>query len=70
MTIIKQGDRVAIINFSNGKYFLEGYARLLGEISPTYWRVELETDGVLCERYVDPEAQKNPEAYIDELNRG
>lgn len=66
---VKPGGRVAIVGARHDGYlFVEGYAVVLrrGEIDDR-WRVRFE-DGDVVERYVDPEAQADPQGYVARIN--
>ncbi len=66
------GDRVAVINQTyKGKFFVEGYATIKKRLSAENRYLVQFPDGFgryHVERFVDPAAQADPQAYVDLLN--
>ncbi len=68
----KRGDRVVILTTTiGGRFVIEGYARVIRQHpSPAqYYRVRFEASGDVVDRFVDFEAQTDPEAYVQRMNR-
>lgn len=65
---IKNGDRVAIINKSLGGFVLEGFATVVRPENFDRWLVRFEDDGSTASRFIDLEAQGDPEQYVQRLN--
>lgn len=68
-----KGQKVAIINKTfGGQFVVEGHAtitRILND-SPYAFRCNVRFEGQrgTFARYIDPDAQANPQAYCDKLN--
>ena len=76
MHTFKRGDKVWIINCTyGGKYILEGQAVILSRVKDDdeQYRVRFIRNGQPSlgeeyERFVDPQAQRHPELYINAMN--
>jgi hypothetical protein len=66
------GSIVAVINRIGGRYILEGRATILERIDgiDNYYRVEFidKNKGIICQRFVSPEAQADPGAFVESMN--
>lgn len=73
MHTFKKGDRVVIINQTiSGRFFIEGWAKVLRTIGGVddQYRVEFEGHRERADRFVDPAAQADPDAFVRKLNAG
>ena len=68
MTPFTPRQRVWIINCTlGGRFLVEGHAQIVHRLGEDRYLVRFP-DGELVERFVDPEAQADPYAYVRTLN--
>jgi len=61
-------ETVVIINKTpSGRFIIEGRAKVIRHLDEDRYLVRFG-DGSTVERYVDPQAQSDPEGYIERLN--
>lgn len=71
--MFKIGDKVTILNRKmNGKFFVEGKGTIQKVLDSQSNRCHImfeDEPGILYPRFVDPEAQEDPEKYVQEANK-
>ena len=64
-------ETVYVINQTmGGTFFLEGQATVIRQLKRDRWALVDFGDGLPVERYIDPEGQAKPAAYVSALNSG
>jgi len=67
----KRGDIVTVINSTiGGKAIIEGKASILKPtgLSEDHYEVKFVNSLDICDRFINPAAQGNPQAFVDNLN--
>ncbi len=71
MHTFKKGSKVTVINRTmSGKFYVEGRAEIVSRIndSDEYYKVRFERRLDTLERFVDPQAQDDCAAFVEQLN--
>ena len=69
MHTFKKGDEVHILNSTiGGRFFVEGRGMIVGVVPDIDEQYRVVLAGEVYERFVDPMAQNDPEAFVATLN--